>query len=402
MDEKIELSVIVPVYNVEPYLERCLDSILNQTYRVGEIICVDDGSTDGCLEILQTYAAKDARIKVIHKENGGLVSARKAGLRASHGMYIAYVDSDDWIECDMYEKLMDEMRRNRADIVTSGRIRDYQTASVIEGEELSPGIYEGEKLRTELLANIWDIEHFFKIMIAQPLWGKIFTRELLFPEQLRVDDMISVGEDTACYFPCLMKAKKVVVTGKNLYHYCVRKGSISKSAVSSEGEWDAIKRLFDSVDQTFKDMEGIIPNMHEQLILYKIDCILTKKADKVLYYKDGLLFPYGRVAQGERIVIYGAGNFGTQLHEWFPAHVNCELVAWVDKNGTDDGSVLRPEVLRSLAFDKVLLAILNYSAAIQAKEQLMALGVDESKIYMLDAKLMLEQEREGDGIWQEQ
>jgi glycosyltransferase involved in cell wall biosynthesis len=394
MDRQMELSVIIPVYNVEPYLERCLDSILNQTYRVGEIICVDDGSTDGCLKILQTYAARNARIKVIHKENGGLVSARKAGLQASHGIYIAYVDSDDWIECDMYEELMDEMRRNRADIVTSGYIRDYQTESVIEREQLPQGIYEGEKLRTELQANFWDVEHFFQMMIPPMLWGKIFTRELLFPEQLRVDDAVSMGEDAAVVYPCLMKAKKVVVTGKNFYHYCIRKGSMSKSAISSEEELDGIKRLFECMDQTFKDKEAIIPDIRKQIVIFKVHSLMAKKADKVLYYKDGLLFPYGRIALGERVVIYGAGNFGSQLKEWFPAHVNCELVAWVDKNGRDDGPVMLPEVLRNLAFDKVLLAIMQYSAAIQAKEQLIALGVDESKIYMLDAKLMLEQKWE--------
>ena len=101
----VPVSVIVPVYNTERYLAKCLDSIIAQTMRDIEIICVDDGSTDSSLEILTAYAGKDARIRVIHKENGGLVSARKAGIKAARGTYIGYVDSDDWIEPRMYERL---------------------------------------------------------------------------------------------------------------------------------------------------------------------------------------------------------------------------------------------------------------------------------------------------------
>lgn len=97
------ISIIVPVYNVEKYLERCIESIVNQTYKDIEIILVDDGSPDNCSVICDRYAEKDNRIKVIHKQNGGLINARKSGLEIAQGDYIGFVDSDDWIEPEMYE-----------------------------------------------------------------------------------------------------------------------------------------------------------------------------------------------------------------------------------------------------------------------------------------------------------
>ena len=103
------LSVIVPVYNVEKYLDRCIRSIAGQTYTNLEIILVDDGSTDHCGEICDEWSRKDTRIQVFYKKNGGLVSARKAGLKTASGQYIAYVDSDDWIEENMYERMMELM-----------------------------------------------------------------------------------------------------------------------------------------------------------------------------------------------------------------------------------------------------------------------------------------------------
>ena len=101
----VKVSVIIPVYNTEDYLQECIDSVRRQTLKEIEVICVDDGSTDNSRHILDKYAANDEKITVIHKENGGVVSARKVGEAAAKGQYIGYIDSDDWIEADMYESL---------------------------------------------------------------------------------------------------------------------------------------------------------------------------------------------------------------------------------------------------------------------------------------------------------
>ena len=114
------LSVIIPIYNTKEYLPRCLDSILDQTYPSLEIICVDDGSTDGSAELLDDYATKDSRIQVLHKSNGGPSSARKAGLSHATGIYTTFVDSDDWVDADMYKDLMEGIRLHDATVAYPG------------------------------------------------------------------------------------------------------------------------------------------------------------------------------------------------------------------------------------------------------------------------------------------
>ena len=116
MDD-IRVSIIVPVYNVEEYIIQCLDSVVNQTLKEIEIICVNDGSTDGSLQILEKYAAKDERIKIVTKKNAGLGAARNTGLKLANGEYVGFVDSDDWIELDTYEKLYNNAVSNNSDIV---------------------------------------------------------------------------------------------------------------------------------------------------------------------------------------------------------------------------------------------------------------------------------------------
>jgi glycosyltransferase involved in cell wall biosynthesis len=122
------ISVIVPVYNVKPYLRKCLDSIINQTYRDLEILIIDDGSTDGSGDICDEYR-KDDRIKVFHTENRGLSAARNLGLDNTTGNWIGFIDSDDWIEPDMYEVLLRKAEETRADIIECGCYADYTTTS---------------------------------------------------------------------------------------------------------------------------------------------------------------------------------------------------------------------------------------------------------------------------------
>ena len=164
-DQQLPLSVIVPVYNVETYLRRCLDSILHQTQPVQEIICVDDGSTDRSLAVLQEYERANEQIRVVHKENGGLVSARKAGLALATCPYATYVDSDDFIEPEMYEELMQPLLENDADVVTSGTIRDYGTHIVHAKETMEAGLYVDARRET-LLGNLISTKKFFQMNLT--------------------------------------------------------------------------------------------------------------------------------------------------------------------------------------------------------------------------------------------
>ena len=178
-----KISVIVPVYKVEKYLDRCVESIVNQTYKNLEIILVDDGSPDNCPAICDAWANKDERIKVIHKENGGVSSARNRGIDAATGDYIGFVDSDDWIEPDMYELLADNAKKYDADISRCGYFVDWpdHIAQVGNGGIL---LYEDIERRCEMLRSYH---------LVSALWNKIYRRELF--EEERLDESLRITED---------------------------------------------------------------------------------------------------------------------------------------------------------------------------------------------------------------
>ena len=126
------ISVIVPIYNVEKYLQKCVDSIINQTYKNLEIILVDDGSPDNCPKMCDDYAEKDSRIKVVHKENGGLSDARNVGMEVATGEYVSFIDSDDYISLDFYETLLETIVDNDSDVVECGVVKFYENEKFIK------------------------------------------------------------------------------------------------------------------------------------------------------------------------------------------------------------------------------------------------------------------------------
>ena len=200
-----QISVIVPVYKVEPYLRQCLDSILAQTHGNLEIILVDDGSPDSCPAICDEYAKKDPRIIVIHKENGGLGSARNAGLDACHGEYIGFVDSDDWIEPDMYGVMLGRLIETGCDM-----------ASCSSNNNRRKDILEGKEIHKEFIS--------FKNIIREVAWDKLYRREiwdgLRFPEGM-------IFEDTYIITDVLSRCKSVVLTEGRFYHYRLRTNGLS-------------------------------------------------------------------------------------------------------------------------------------------------------------------------------
>ena len=189
----IKVSIIVPVYNTAQYLRRCLDSIISQTLEDIEIICVNDGSTDNSLDILQLYASKDKRIKIINKENEGLVSARKAGVSEAVGEYIGFVDSDDWIEKEMYGTLYCAASRDDADIVSTDYIQDGHYSSVSK-DAIDEGVYkfgDMNKLRDSFILNLAAHDK----GISGSLCTKIFRSTIMRKVLPMIPKDITVSED---------------------------------------------------------------------------------------------------------------------------------------------------------------------------------------------------------------
>ena len=213
MDETKKISVIVPVYKVEAYLHQCLDSIVNQTYRNLEIILVDDGSPDSCGVICEEYAAKDDRIVVIHQENAGLSAARNTGLDIVSGDYIAFVDSDDWIEPDMFEYLLNNAAAENAAITVCGRIEEYSDRSVVQSWP-----------RREILQRIRAMEILLDDgLMRNYVWDKLWKQELFEGIRFPVG---RVMEDLAVTYLLFERADSVLCLPEVKYHYRQRTGSI--------------------------------------------------------------------------------------------------------------------------------------------------------------------------------
>jgi len=226
-------SVIIPVYKVENYLPDCIESILNQTFSDFEIILVDDGSPDSCPAICDSYKEKYNNIKVIHKENGGLASARRAGIKVAEGEYVFNLDSDDSIEKDTLEYAYNKIKETSCEIL-SFSYKWVKNSSVINITEdpLDERLYNEEDVKKyiypKLLMNE-NMEH-----ISYYLSGKAVKRELLTKHQLAVNEKISLGEDLCCVVPCYLQAKSVYISKKSAYLYSVREDSLSKEFNSKQ------------------------------------------------------------------------------------------------------------------------------------------------------------------------
>ena len=219
------ISVIVPVYNVQDYVERCVRSLMKQTYQNLEIILINDGSTDSSLVICEKLKAEDVRIKLVSQANQGIGSVRNLGLSMAQGAYLAFVDSDDWIDSDMYESLWKLMAERQADIVCCAHCREEEKRTVVVGG--GADILEfSRKDAFEALRQ----ERF----ILNFLWDKLFRRELFdgitFPEKRKFEDLIVSPQ-------WLSKANKVVYLSQPKYHYSVRSGSLTNGIKSTDMDW---------------------------------------------------------------------------------------------------------------------------------------------------------------------
>lgn len=220
-------SVIVPVYRVEEYLPACIESVLRQTCSDFELILVDDGSPDNCPAICERYKAQDARIKVVHKPNGGLASARRAGIKVAEGDYVLNLDSDDLIEPDTLETARKIILETDCEIVSFAYrwVKDGKTVNTTS-DGLPEGLYDEAAIRAHIYPRLLmdkNMDH-----MSYYLSGKVIKRELLTPNQLDVSETISLGEDLCCVFSCYLDAKRVYISPEYKYLYTVRSGSMSK------------------------------------------------------------------------------------------------------------------------------------------------------------------------------
>ena len=225
-DEKnrVRFSVIVPFYNIAQYVDQCMKSLIGQSFKDFEIIAVDDGSQDQTGALLDAYAAEDRRVRVVHKINGGLTSARKAGALVATGEYVLVVDGDDWIALDYLEKLNSILERTPVDIVICG----YFKVSPNRMKAFPPrpinrkyGLFERAEIEERYLTSLFSV--------PQNVWGKAYRRDLYLSIQLPMDDAIRMGEDLCISYPSLARAERIYLLNEPLYFYRVNPESITNS-----------------------------------------------------------------------------------------------------------------------------------------------------------------------------
>lgn len=242
------ISVIVPVYKVEPYLDRCVRSIVEQTYTDLEIILVDDGSPDNCPAMCDAWAKKDSRIKVIHKQNGGLSDARNAGMDFASGEYIGFVDSDDWIAAEMYQTLYDILQRDNSDIAACGVQMVWE-----DGRPPKMLTYPVQKVLDSTAAMLAIIE---ERELKQPVWYKLYRRNLISSIRFPVG---KYHEDVFWSYQAMGAAQRVSITDTPYYFYTQRTNSIM-------GETFSLHRLdtLEACAQRQQYIEQQFPPLAEQ------------------------------------------------------------------------------------------------------------------------------------------
>ena len=253
MKDNYLISVIVPVYNTAKYLNRCLESLMMQDYPSYEVILVDDGSTDESPKMCDDIAGRDERFKVIHKENGGLVSAWKRGVLASEGEYLCFVDSDDWVSKDMLIKLSEYLSGSSSEIISSDYIIEREDTDGFKSENvyqiIPPGIYEGDNLKNEVVPKLLGNENRY---VTFSRCMKLISRDLIINNMDYAKENLRMGEDLSVMFPALIDCTRLVIPERLcLYHYLYVKESMVHNY--SRTLLTDIENLYDACKKTIED-----------------------------------------------------------------------------------------------------------------------------------------------------
>lgn len=374
------ISVIVPIYRVEKYIKQCVDSIRNQTYKNLEIILVDDGSDDRCPQICDMYAQKDKRVKVIHQPNKGTNSARKAGLGIAMGKYVGYVDGDDWIEPEMYEKLHGYAVGSGCSIVESGVVDEWGENYANRYPCISDGKYIEHNFEKYVKPFFIYTGTFYQNGLFPYLVTKLFRKECIEHFHVSNDDRHNVMDDVLCTYPAIEAAKSIYITHECFYHYRVRQDSTKRIVRSN---------VSGMVKKEYKNWIGrfIGQQVQEQMKFLILYLLISKEPwafdDPE---EDTYLSIYGKIKKSEKVVLYGAGVVGITLHHYISNIAGGNLVLWVDKNYQKIGEslpVTDPKNILDYDFNYIVIGAMWNPAVESIRKDLELLGVQKDKIIWL-------------------
>lgn len=388
------ISIIVPIYNSEHTLDRCLTSIINQTYKELEIILINDGSNDNSLSICEEYKKIDSRIRILSQDNCGLIAARKRGVECATSDIIGFVDSDDWIEPDMYYNMVQKIYKYNCDIVSSGIYRDYQSGE--ETVEVYDNFIEGlyMDLKTEIYPTMLWNEKKHDYGLYCTLVNKLFKKNILIDVYKQIDQRVFFGEDCLTLYSYILRAESLYIMEKAFYHYMIHEGSMCRS--SDEKLLMNTYYLYNGLRNIFmceKDNYYILMRQLQRYMLEVESHLLYRVFNINIYSFDDWGFGYNQQIFGKRVVIYGAGMCGQALYRYINKNITgATIVAWIDKNPKGKNELclydISPrEVLNNLDFDFVIIGISSKNIAKNIQSELIELyNIEKSKILWQSTK----------------
>lgn len=379
------VSVVVPIYNTLEFLPRCLDSILSQTYINMEIILVNDGSTDGSLSVCEKYAAKDDRIQIISQPNQGALAARRDGVRFCRGEFVMFVDSDDWIEPNLLEAMVQAIRRYDCSLVCTNVYVDMEDITIEKRNAIPSGVYETKKIAKDLFY-YKDTDRYG---ILPYNVAKLYFRDTLEESMNHVSSDIRYAEDKAVLFRLVFKNIKVCFTDDIYYHYCIRDGSTCQSQnqdylIELTSFYKYVKKIFDEHDER----EYLLRQLGKYLLDETRHAINDKlelaDTGKPVYKEPYRLDPSVFLSQKRRIVLYGAGKVGVDYWKEMKDCANIELCGWVDRDyeryQERELDVQPIEYLKGVKYDYVLVAVWKQAVFKEIKKQLAEMGIAEGDV----------------------
>lgn len=378
MKESALVSIIVPVYNIENYIVKCLESIKEQTYSNLEVLVIDDGSTDNSGVICDEFAKRDNRFVVTHKPNAGLVSARKKGLALAQGEYCLHIDGDDWIEPDMVKCLVERAETDQSDIVQSGFITSLGKKVVFKDFFM----YDiNETLRTELL-QLWLTQ---KPALDSQLFTKIYKTSFIKKWYAHVPDEHSYGEDCLAYLFILKHAERISSVSNIFYHYTIREDSLSHNNNSLNKLLKIDLFLFELYEKLLENFPLCDKETVEEMGLRTKVCSIQQYVEGIGNHIQYYLFPDLATLRGKKVVIYGAGKVGRDFYIQISSYQDINIVAWVDKKyeycSYEYCQVKPVSNIKDVEFDALIVAIRDKNKACMiANELTSTMSIDEEKI----------------------
>ncbi|MEM7487127.1 MAG: glycosyltransferase family 2 protein [Bacteroidota bacterium] len=383
----VEISVLVPIYGIEKYLAQCIESLLNQSFSNFELILVDDGSPDNCPEICDEYAAKDSRIVVVHKANGGLLSARKAGLEVAKGKYVAFVDGDDWVDKYYLDVLYKLAKACASDLVVTGHFREFN-GKIETIKPKSAGTYNAYEIESSILPKAIYTGDFCEHGISTYVWNKLFKKELLDQILYDVPNDIIMGEDAAITYAYLAISKRLTVSRIPLYYYRQRHDSIVKSIENPKTEYYRLGLLMNFLNSKLSrklDYE----NLNKQIKFYLYSQILVRSGGLIQDESGEIFFnPFLNTSKGSKIVVYSSGSFGQHILSTNVKTDFFEIVKWIDVDFHQlniGGNFVQPiSSVKNGEFDALIIASINPSFRASISSELELMGIDENNIVKIN------------------